>query len=304
MTPLLARAPRLAAATLSAALLGGVGVALPASPASAASSAAYTYPADPGRGFIYLECGDFVAWRLGLTWRSFGFPSGRGGAVDWKAYAGNIGRVATSTPSVGDIAWWARGHVALVTAVAPDGSVTIEEFNGPRYHAYSVRSGMRADSYLHRKGAPVRSGASPKPATSTPAPGPGSSRGASPVDPRSTVAPERASRSASRQPVRVAPAPVVALGASKAWLRVGRSAQLGGTVRDAPDGAVVVVQRSAAPGAGTGWTSVARLTPAGDRSFTYTVVATDRTDYGWRAVMVDRAGAVVAVSPWSGITVL
>ncbi|HET7399720.1 MAG TPA: peptidoglycan-binding protein [Intrasporangium sp.] len=124
-------------------------------PAPAQPPAAYTYPADPGRGFLYLECGDFVAWRLGLTWRSFGFPSGRGGAVDWKAYAGNIGRVATSTPSVGDIAWWARGHVALVTAVAPDGSVTIEEFNGPRYHAYSVRSGMRADSYLHKGPAPA-----------------------------------------------------------------------------------------------------------------------------------------------------
>jgi len=110
------------------------------------------------RGFGYRNCTDFVAYRTGLTWSSFGFSGGQGNAIDWKAHAGNVGRQVASSASVGDIAWWgssvsAYGHVALVTAVASDGSVTIEEYNHDTLGNWDSRSGVRAEAYLHAGGA-------------------------------------------------------------------------------------------------------------------------------------------------------
>ena len=108
------------------------------------------------RGFNYRNCTDYVAWFMGLTWSSFGFRPGAGDAADWKRYAPHAGLQVRSSPTVGDIAWWGRrtasgfGHVAVVTAVEPSGLVAISEYNGDGHGAWDVRTGMRADAYLHR----------------------------------------------------------------------------------------------------------------------------------------------------------
>jgi surface antigen len=125
-----------------------------------------------GRGFAYRNCTDFVAWDLGLAWSSFRFPAGKGNAVDWRAYAGNAGLRVSSAASVGDIAWWGGevgggfGHVAVVIAVAGDGSTTVAEYNHDAAGDFDTRGGVRADAYLHR---PAPAGATP-PSAPPPAP--------------------------------------------------------------------------------------------------------------------------------------
>jgi surface antigen len=122
-----------------------------------------------GRGFAYRNCTDFVAWFMGLTWGSFHFPAGVGNAADWMRYAGNAGLTVTARPSVGDIAWWGSevaggfGHVAIVTAVAPSGTVTIAEYNGDGQGNYDLRPNVRADKYLHRPPASPQPPAHPTP---------------------------------------------------------------------------------------------------------------------------------------------
>jgi hypothetical protein len=123
------------------------------------------------RLFAYRNCTDFVAWFMGLTWSSFGFPRNVGDAKDWKQYAGHAGLQVTASPSVGDIAWWGGtpqnrfGHVAIVSAVATNGLVTIAEYNGDGRGNYDLRPKMRADAYLHRP--------SPQPPPPQPQPPPG-----------------------------------------------------------------------------------------------------------------------------------
>jgi surface antigen len=131
------------------------------------------------RRFAYRNCTDFAAWYLGLNWGSFRFSANRGNAADWKAFAGNAGLTVSSTPSVGDIAWWGSsvaggfGHVAIVTAIASNGTVSVAEYNGDGRGNYGVRPNMRAHAYLHRPG-----GGGPAP---TPPPPP---TGVNPVDSR------------------------------------------------------------------------------------------------------------------------
>ena len=113
------------------------------------------------RLFAYRNCTDYAAWRLGLTWSSFKFPAGVGDAKDWKDYAHNAGFTVITPPArpfVGDIAWWDAykggfgkyGHVAVVTAVASDGSVTVASYNRNGLGNYDSRPGQQATAYLHR----------------------------------------------------------------------------------------------------------------------------------------------------------
>ncbi len=106
------------------------------------------------RRFGYRNCTDFVAFRLGLSWSAFGFPVGSGNAKDWKQYAGNVGYSVTTNPSVGDIAGWSTtstfGHVALVSGVNADGSVSVEEYNQALNGLYGTRGAVRAEWYLHK----------------------------------------------------------------------------------------------------------------------------------------------------------
>ena len=108
------------------------------------------------RGFYYRNCTDFVAWFEGLTWAEFKFPGGDGNARSWATAAPNVGYQVTHSASVGDIAWWGKdvgggyGHVAVVTAVNADGSVSIAEYNGDGQGNYDVRPNVRAEAYLHK----------------------------------------------------------------------------------------------------------------------------------------------------------
>jgi hypothetical protein len=107
------------------------------------------------RGFGYRNCTDYAAWVLGLTRANFRFPNAQvGNAKDWKAYAPNAGLTVhdSSHPTVGDIAWWGGGgfgHVAVVTAVYPSGSVDTVDYNGDAHGNKTTRSQTRAEAYLH-----------------------------------------------------------------------------------------------------------------------------------------------------------
>lgn len=148
-------------------------VGAPAALQAPVANAADDYPAnlkgagldalvDPW-GFYNRECTSFVAFRLNQS--GYGFrnnmtgPNGRsvrfGHATNWKAAAEAGGWRVDNTPTVGAVAWWGHGHVAVVTAVAGDGSVTIEEYNNPPLSGnYNIRSGVRANAYLHIHDAP------------------------------------------------------------------------------------------------------------------------------------------------------
>ena len=105
------------------------------------------------RGFDYRNCTDYVAWKLKLTWGDFHF-SGRGDASLWRAHAARIGRIATQTPHLGDIAWWPasssepEGHVGIVVALGPAGTARVAEYNYDGYGRYDVRT-TYAPAYLH-----------------------------------------------------------------------------------------------------------------------------------------------------------
>lgn len=117
-----------------------------------------TWYTTSARGFDFRNCTDFAAWATGLTWSRFRFDDGEGDAADWRTYAGNAGLREANQPSVGDIAWWGSsvaggyGHVAIVTAVNSDGSVSTADYNGDGRGNYTIRGSVRAHAYLHRPG--------------------------------------------------------------------------------------------------------------------------------------------------------
>ena len=98
--------------------------------------------------YFYRECVDFVAWRLnrdaGSTsapykwdWHNL-TPSG-GNAYQWKYNWDRNGWASGTTPEVGSVAWFGY-HVAYVSAVNPDGTVTLEEYNYASDHLYGTRT--------------------------------------------------------------------------------------------------------------------------------------------------------------------
>ena len=96
------------------------------------------------------ECTSYVADKLNE--RGVPFTS-RYKNVRWKS-AGNWINAATlagvpynKTPRIGDVAWFAYGHVAYVGAVDSYGDVTISEYNWGMphdYHARTVSRGAKA----------------------------------------------------------------------------------------------------------------------------------------------------------------
>ena len=96
------------------------------------------------------ECTSYVADKLNE--RGLPFTS-RYKGVRWKS-AGNWINAATlagvpynKTPRIGDVAWFAYGHVAYVGAVDSYGDVTISEYNWGMphdYHARTVSRGAKA----------------------------------------------------------------------------------------------------------------------------------------------------------------
>jgi len=102
-------------------------------------------------GYSPSNCTDFAAWRLnkyaGVTSSPWRFtrnsmtPNG-GNAIQW---AGHFPNQTDGIPALGAVAWWGantgrgRGHVAIVTAIHGDGSITIEEYNFYNSHAFGAR---------------------------------------------------------------------------------------------------------------------------------------------------------------------
>jgi surface antigen len=98
--------------------------------------------------YFYRECVDFVAWRLnvdaGSTQAPFKYDwhnltPGGGNAYQWKSAWDSHGWATGTTPQVGSVAWFGF-HVAYVSAVNADGTVTLEEYNYASDHLYGVRT--------------------------------------------------------------------------------------------------------------------------------------------------------------------
>lgn len=130
------------------------------------------YTPDPW-GLFYRECTSFVAWRLNVQ---MGYKEGQpypftvgtqkiglfGDGGQWGKTLGSKYPV-DMTPKVGAVAWWGPyftsptsitqeyGHVGIVGAVNPDGTVLIEEYNFGSNHKYHTRT-IPADDvsgYIH-----------------------------------------------------------------------------------------------------------------------------------------------------------
>lgn len=107
--------------------------------------------------YYYRYCTDFVAWRLNKqagttngnykwTWANL-TPRG-GNANKWPNYWPK-----NSTPQLGAVAWWkpghgsTLGHVAIVSAIYADGSITVEEYNWTNRGGYGVRTLKPSDRF-------------------------------------------------------------------------------------------------------------------------------------------------------------
>jgi hypothetical protein len=102
-------------------------------------------------GFGECECTSYVADRLndlGVPFSSRYKNSWWGPAKNWFNAAQLTGQPYSKNPRVGDIAWFAYGHVAYVEAVDSFGDVTISEYNwGPAqwdYHTRTIKRGAFA----------------------------------------------------------------------------------------------------------------------------------------------------------------
>lgn len=109
-------------------------------------------------GMYNRECTDFALWRInkmaGVTskpWKFHNADLQLGNAESWIGAWHRQGWAVGQKPKVGAVAYFAAdvggagsvGHVAIVSAVNGDGTVTIEEYNGmapPKDHMYGIRS--------------------------------------------------------------------------------------------------------------------------------------------------------------------
>lgn len=99
--------------------------------------------------YYYRECVDFVAWRLNRDAGSTGAPwrwdwssltPGGGNAISWKYQWDAKGWETGNTPHPGWVAWFGgANHVAYVSAVHDDGTITVEEYNWGTDHQYNQR---------------------------------------------------------------------------------------------------------------------------------------------------------------------
>lgn len=127
-------------------------------------------------GYPTRQCTSFVAWALNSSGRPFAVvtvgPAGPGlftNAATWDRGARQAGYVVATRPQVGTVAQWRGGetierllpdgtweisiaghvgHVALVTAVHADGTVSWEDYNSGGRHRLAVARG-RAPRYLY-----------------------------------------------------------------------------------------------------------------------------------------------------------
>ena len=167
------------------ALTGGVAAPAAAAPlgsaASAAAPAARSADDYPWRldqswgadayGFTKRQCVSFVAWRLAQRRTPISNAQGWGSALTWDDTAVRLGHRIGVRPVVGAVAHWnawessktwlngstrangivragSAGHVAYVSRVHADGSVTVQEYNGGGSRAFGTAR-LRAPRYLY-----------------------------------------------------------------------------------------------------------------------------------------------------------
>lgn len=110
---------------------GGATAASVASAAGIGGGGSFLWGSGPVygyNGYDYGYCTWYVATQLPV-------PANWGNASTWAYYASLSGWHVSTTPTVGSIAQTANaaggeGHVAIVTAVNPDGSIQIRDMNG------------------------------------------------------------------------------------------------------------------------------------------------------------------------------
>ena len=88
---------------------------------------------DDGRGFFQGQCTSWVAHRLsqlnGISFTNWYKGRHWGDADRWAEVAKSLKIKPSEKPRPGDVAWFARGHVAYVESVNPDGSIVMSEMN-------------------------------------------------------------------------------------------------------------------------------------------------------------------------------
>jgi hypothetical protein len=86
-----------------------------------------------GRGFFQGQCTSWVAHRLsqlnGISFTNWYAGRHWGDADQWAEVAKSLKIKPSDKPRPGDVAWFARGHVAYVENVNPDGSILMSEMN-------------------------------------------------------------------------------------------------------------------------------------------------------------------------------
>lgn len=163
-------------AVLVVSLTAVFAMTLTSSPAQAAGND-YPYRADTTNRvdpwtFTKRQCVSFAAWRLAQRgYRTVVLVKGWGNARDWDNHAAARRIKVTTVPRVGAIAQWnanersntytagvkkptgwmrsgSYGHVAVVKAVYPDGTVLVEQYNGNGGRTYGTKR-VKAPRYLY-----------------------------------------------------------------------------------------------------------------------------------------------------------
>ncbi len=101
--------------------------------------------------FWKCECTSYAADKLnerGIAFNNYYKGVHWGDASNWVTAAQSAGVSYSTTPRVGDVAWW-NGHVAYVDSVNADGSANISEYNYGNAWDYHTRSSIRATYYIH-----------------------------------------------------------------------------------------------------------------------------------------------------------
>jgi len=120
----------------------GYGYAWPLAPDCDESPATTGGCVDDGRGFFQGQCTSWVAHRLsqlnGISFTNWYEGRHWGDADQWAEVAKSIKIKPVEKPRPGDVAWYARGHVAYVESVNPDGSIMISEMNFDGHNGFRM----------------------------------------------------------------------------------------------------------------------------------------------------------------------
>ena len=109
------------------------GYAWPIAPDCDESTVSSSGCVNDGRGFFQGQCTSWVAHRLsqlnGISFNNWYEGRHWGDADQWAKVAKDLKYKPDETPSPGDVAWYARGHVGYVESVNQDGSIVMSEMN-------------------------------------------------------------------------------------------------------------------------------------------------------------------------------